>query len=93
MLKKDNIALGVLIGLLLPVLFYGLLSVLAMMVATGSPFARPLESDRMPLLALAINVFPIRVYFVTYKFDKTGRGVLFITFLLAIAFFVYIRHF
>ena len=85
--------LGAIIGLVLPVLFYGLLSILAMMVATGHPLSRPLESDRMPLLALAINLIPLRLYFVNYKFDKTGRGVLFVTFLLGMAFFIYIRYF
>jgi hypothetical protein len=36
---------------------------------------------------------PIRLYFVSWKLDKTGRGVLLSTFLLMVAFFLFIRFF
>lgn len=92
MLKRDNIAFGALVGLVLPGLFYGLLSLVALLVETGSVWTRPFESDRMMLLALIINVIPIRVYFVSYKFDKTGRGVLLVTFLIMVAYFIFKRY-
>jgi hypothetical protein len=93
MLKKDNIALGVLIGLVLPALFFGLLSLVALLVETGTAWTRPFEHDRMMLLALIINVIPIRIYFVNYKYDKTGRGLLLMTFLYMILYFLFIRYF
>ena len=93
MLKKDNIFLGALIGLVAPVLFYGLLSLAALLVETGTAWTRPFEPERIMMLALAINVIPIRLYFVNYKFDKTGRGVLFVTFFLMVFYFLYIRYF
>ena len=92
MLKRDNIAFGIVIGLVLPGLFYGLLSFVSLLVETGSAWARPFESDRMMLLALFINLVPIRIYFVNYKFDKTGRGVLLVTFLLMVTYFLYKRY-
>lgn len=91
MLKKDNIAFGALIGLILPLLFFGLLFMVSKMVQTGSMWARPFEHDRMLLFALVINLVPIRLYFVNYKFDKTGRGLLLSTFLLMVSYFIYIR--
>ena len=93
MLKKDNIALGFLVGIVLPAVFYGLLNLVAVFIETGSALARPFEPDRMMILALAINIVPIRVYFVTYKLDKTGRGVLLATFLVMVAIFLFIRFF
>jgi hypothetical protein len=93
MLKRDNMALGVLIGLVLPGLLYGFLSLAAMVVEPGTAWTRPFEPDRMKLLALVINVIPIRIYFITYKFDKTGRGVLLVTFLLMVSYFLFIRYF
>jgi hypothetical protein len=93
MLKRDNIAFGALVGVVLPVAFYGILTLIAMFIETGTAWTRPFEADRMPILALAINVIPIRIYFVTYKFDKTGRGVLLATFLLMFCCFIYIRYF
>jgi len=92
MLKRDNIAFGALLGLILPGLFYGLLWLVSLVVEYGSTWSRPFESDKMMLLALIINLIPIRVYFVRYKFDKTGRGVLLITFLLMVAYFIFKRY-
>jgi len=91
MLKKDNMALGALIGIVLPAIFYGILVLIALFIETGTAWTRPFEPDRMLLLALIINVFPLRIYFVTYKFDKTGRGILLVTFLLMAAYFLYLR--
>lgn len=91
MLKRDNIAFGALMGLVLPAVAYGLLRIVSLFVEYGSIWAQPFKTDKMMLLALIINLIPIRVYFVTYKFDKTGRGVLLVTFLLMAAYFLYIR--
>ena len=93
MLKRDNIAFGALIGLVLPAIFYGLLSLVALFLETGTAWTRPFEPDNMLIFALVINVIPIRLYFVNYKFDKTGRGVLLVTFLLMVVYFAYIRYF
>jgi len=93
MLKRDNIAFGALIGLVLPAIFYGLLSLVALFFETGTTWTRPFEPDNMLIFALVINVIPIRLYFVNYKFDKTGRGVLLVTFLLMVVYFAYIRYF
>jgi hypothetical protein len=93
MLKRDNIAFGALIGLVLPAIFYGLLSLVALFLETGTTWTRPFEPDNMLIFALIINVIPIRLYFVNYKFDKTGRGVLLVTFLLMVVYFAYIRYF
>lgn len=93
MLKKDNLVFGTLIGLVLPVAFFGLLKLIAVFVEPGTTWSRPFESDRIYLLSLLINVIPIRLYFVNYKFDKTGRGVLLTTFLLMVCIFLFIRFF
>jgi hypothetical protein len=92
MLKKDNFALGAMVGLVLPCLFYGLLWVVSRFVEYGSVWSLPFEPDKMKMLALVINIIPLRVYFVRYKFDKTGRGVLLVTFLLMVAYFILRRY-
>lgn len=92
MLKKDNIILGILIGVVMPAAFFGILSIIKIFVETGTAWTRPFETNRMMILALAINVIPIRLYFVNYKFEKTGRGVLLATFLLMVAYFVNLRY-
>jgi hypothetical protein len=93
MLKRDNIALGALIGLVLPAAFYGVLSLIALAVESGTSWTIMFKSDRIMILALVINVIPLRLYFVNYKYDRTGRGVLLVTFLLMVFYFLYIRYF
>lgn len=92
MLKRDNLTFGVLVGLVLPCMFYGLLWLVSLAVEYGSIWSRPFEPDKMRMLALVINIIPLRVYFVSYKFDKTGRGVLLATFVLMVAYFIYRRY-
>jgi hypothetical protein len=91
MLKKDNIAFGILIGILLPAAFYGLLYSIALFIETGPAWARPFEPDRLMLLSIFINLLPLRLYFVSWKLDRTGRGILIITFILVMAFFIFKR--
>jgi hypothetical protein len=43
--------------------------------------------DYLVLIAAAFNLFPLRYYLVTLHFDKTGRGILAMTFVLVIGFF------
>ena len=92
MLKKDNFIFGLLVGMVLPALFYGILYLAGTFIETGSAWSRPFEKERMALLSITINLVPIRLYFVKWRFDKTGRGVLMITFLLVIAFFIFKRY-
>ena len=93
MLKKDNIALGIVIGLVLPALLAGLFFLLATFVHPTGTWSNLFEKNKLFILALAVNVIPIRLYFVSYKMDKTGKGVLLSTFLLMILFFAYIEYF
>ena len=92
MLKKDNIAFGVLIGLVLPTLVYGILWFISLMVKAEGVWAMPFQRENMLLLSVMLNLIPMRIYLVRYKFDKTGRGVLLITFLLVIGYFIYRRY-
>jgi hypothetical protein len=92
MLKKDNFLFGALIGLLLPAAFFGILSLIALVVESGTSWTVMFQTHRMIILALVINVIPIRMYFVNYRLDRTGRGILLATFLLMVCIFIYIRY-
>jgi hypothetical protein len=92
MLKKNNFFLGLLIGLVLPALVYGTLYLAGRFVPSGTIWARPFETGRMVILSLVMNVFPFRMYFVSYKYDRTGRGILLITFILVLAYFIITRY-
>ncbi|MFO7614606.1 MAG: hypothetical protein R6W71_08215 [Bacteroidales bacterium] len=92
MLKKDNIAFGILIGIALPAMLFGLLMLITFIAGSNTTWSRHMESSRMMILSVFINLVPIRIYFVNWKLDKTGRGVLLVTFILMVIYFASIRY-
>lgn len=92
MLKRDNIVFGALVGLVLPVLIYGILWFISQLVKAEGIWAQPFQPENMILLAVILNLIPMRIYLVKYKYDKTGRGVLLVTFVLVVAYFIYRRY-
>jgi hypothetical protein len=86
-LKQDNFILGIIIGTITPWIPFGILYLIIYIISTfyGVFFVTP---STLQLLSIVINVFIMRYYLVTLKFDKTGRGVLFVTFIYIIAYFV-----
>ncbi|MDR4988345.1 MAG: hypothetical protein RG741_05840 [Bacteroidales bacterium] len=86
-LNKDNWTLGVIIGLIVPLVIY------ALAIATLSRYGyvdnliytpRP----KMPaLIAVCGNLLAFRFYMVNKKFDRTGRGILLVTFLMVMLIF------
>ena len=86
-LKKDQYATGIIIGLILPIISFALVYLLNLALIKLSLASYYLELKSHFLLSIAVNVLPIRYYFVNLKFEKTGRGVLLITFILVMLFF------
>lgn len=87
-LKKDNFILGAALGLLIPGIIFSLILLINyILVQTGITY---IYFDRKihVLISLTGNLLPIRYYFVSLKYDKTGRGVLLMTFILFMLFFV-----
>lgn len=85
---KDNFGFGILLGVLLPLVF--LLVLYAIYKAVFLVFGINIlaEESYLYLLSIAANLLAIKYYFVNLKYDKTGRGILVITFLFGLAYFV-----
>ena len=86
--KRDNIILGIAMGAILPWIFYGIIVCIDMLVRSMFRMYVMITPSTMQLLALVVNVFVMRQYLVKLKYDKTGRGVLLLTFVYIIAYFV-----
>jgi len=88
MFKKDTYWVGILIGTLAPLILYALLFAGLSLYnrLSASPFKFDLRL--LQLLSTIINLFFLRYYFVTKKYDETGRGILLVTFIFVIAFFI-----
>lgn len=85
--NKDGFVFGLLLGIILPALFYLVLYVLDMLVKSIFNFHLLSQQEYLLLLSLAINLLSIRYYFVNLKYDRTGRGVLIVTFAIALVYF------
>ncbi|MCX6245382.1 MAG: hypothetical protein NTU98_11845 [Bacteroidetes bacterium] len=72
MLNKDSFGFGLGIGLAGPLILLGIIFLVRLMVGH---FAM----DKALFVCVALNIVPIRYYFITAKMDRTGRGVLFMT--------------
>ncbi|MBO6050407.1 MAG: hypothetical protein J6P65_00330 [Bacteroidales bacterium] len=88
-LRKDSMPMGLFIGFICPAICFGLLYAIITLVQhqTGA-----LNMDRMIqkliLLSVIPNVLLLRYYLVKLKYDLTGRGILLITFAIALLFAV-----
>ena len=79
---------GILIGILMPLVIYGFLYGILYFYHDLS--AAPLQFDEslLQLISPVINLFFIRYYFVNKKYDETGRGLMLVTFIYVIAYFI-----
>ena len=87
--NQDNIFLGIIIGAIVPWIILGILYFLNIQIGKlviHIPYF--LRTSTLQLVAIVVNVFIMRYYMVKLKFEKTGKGLLLMTFIYIIAFFV-----
>lgn len=90
-LRKDSIGMGILIGFIVPAATFGVIyCVVALVLSlTGRQPTEIIGIDMVQkfiLLSLIPSVFTMRHYLLKLKYDRTGRGILLVTFLVAILF-------
>jgi len=88
-LKKDSMILGVIMGLLLPLIFYFILNKGIFLIKEIFDLDSFISNNKLMLISIFINLFTLRYYFVTLKYEKSGRGILLVTFIYIIAYFVF----
>lgn len=94
MLNKDSFSFGLILGTLTPILFFSILFLVNLFIEQVVIDGAFIEWNKLVLVSIAINLIVLRYYFVKLKFDKTGRGILLITFTLVLLFFGLIeKHF
>ncbi len=82
---KDNMLLGVVIGVLVPVVSYTILFIFLEYTLDENP----LRESTMQVIALFVNFPLFRTVLTKYKKDRLGRGMLLSTFVLAIWYIVH----
>ena len=85
--KKDSAILGLFIGILIPVFFYFLQKEIIPLV-----LGRSFSNASMQLFALVLNLPFFRYYLMNLKYEKTGKGIFFATFIYALI-WIFINQF
>ena len=89
MLKKDHYLFGVTVGILMPLSLFAVIWLMNFFLLKIHIVDNYLNMPAHILLSITGNLLPIRYYFVNLKFEKTGRSVLLITFILILSFFAF----
>ena len=89
-LDKDSHAFGALLGLVTPVIFYGILtSIVGLFPFISHAISNP--GNKLMLLSIAGNLIWIRFYLVNKKAEMTGIALVSVTLLMVIVFFIFFR--
>lgn len=83
--KKDDYVLGSIIGIVFPVISAFVIYIILQILG----YTDIQQYIKIYLLSVVINIFLMRYYLQTLKYEKTGKAILFITFVFLIAFFIY----
>jgi hypothetical protein len=88
LLKTDSFLLGIVYAIVLPFLLFGIIYLFR-----DVDFITKLSlNPKVPyLVSLIPNLIVLRFLFVPFKLDKTGRGMLAITFAWFLVVFIFIR--
>ncbi|MDD2622108.1 MAG: hypothetical protein WC142_07890 [Bacteroidales bacterium] len=90
-LRRDSMYLGLVIGILFPAILFGILYGISEIFAPeGKEYLIKLPT--LMLVSIFPNLFTLRYYLKKLKYDRTGRGILLVTFVYAILYFaVYLK--
>ena len=85
-LRKDSLLMGAIIGAITPALLYGLLKLIVFLVEKKTGAIDLVTNEKLIILSIVPNIFILRYYLLKLKYDLTGRGIIAVTFIVAIIF-------
>lgn len=85
--KRDSHVFGAIIGLFLPVVTFLAFHFLSKLLVAFIDVDLSIYAFAIKLLSIAMNLIPMRYYFVNLKLDLTGRGILLVTFIYLVVYF------
>jgi len=87
-LRQDSFWMGLLLGVLIPALIFGLLKLIIFFLPDQIQNANVFSLQRLILISIIPNILLLRYYLLKLKYDLTGRGILAVTFIIAIIFII-----
>ena len=88
-MNRDSFPFGVILGAVTPALFLGVLFLINFLIEKWIVFGTFIKFNSLILVSIALDLIIMRYYFVKLKFDKTGRGILLVTFIYMMSFFIF----
>ncbi|HNW71109.1 MAG TPA: hypothetical protein PKI01_11945 [Bacteroidales bacterium] len=88
LLKKDSFLLGIVLGVLMPAICFGILYFLNVTFPNKETGKEIFRLTTVFIVSLIPNAIALRIYLVNLKADRTGKGILFVTFIFAIIFMI-----
>ena len=86
-LRTDSIWIGIILGILMPVITYIIFYLIGLGVDSASGKNEVLKPETIGLISIFSNLFLLRYYLLKLKYDLTGRGILLVTFATTITYF------
>ncbi|MDR1792276.1 MAG: hypothetical protein LBR36_02380 [Bacteroidales bacterium] len=85
--QKDSMWVGILIGIVPPIVLFALLWLISMSFAPeGKDYL--IKIPTLILLSVFPNLFTFRYFLVKRKLERIGRGILLVTFVIAICYLI-----
>jgi len=84
MFKRDSYLIGIVAGIIFPVICFGILYGITFYLGSFFPAVHQFTIYKMMFVSVVLNVLPIRYLFVAKELKKTAQGILLITVVLMI---------
>jgi hypothetical protein len=87
-LRRDSFWMGLLLGAIIPALLFGLMELIILFLPQQIRDGNVFTLQRLILISIIPNLLLLRYYLLKLKYDLTGRGILAVTFIIAIIFVI-----
>lgn len=85
-LRKDSLLMGIILGTVTPVALFALLKLIVFLFEMKTGPIDLVTNQKLLILSIVPNVILLRYYLLKLKYDLTGRGIVAVTFIIAIVF-------
>lgn len=91
-LLTDETSVGVILGLVLPIITSFLFLVILRLVQNYFHVLNEVHDIKMLLLGMVANIIAMRYYMINLKLLKTGKALLALTVFMIVIFFIFLRN-
>lgn len=90
-LKTDNLTVGIILGLLVPVPAALIFALMLRLIQLSFHVLETVHMPDMLLLGVGINLVIMRYYIKNLRFENTTKGIILVTFIIVVLFFLFLR--